>query len=415
MTPLERLELGNVEFGTMTLADIKALVRRDRVFQHYGLSGTNVAFMTRDECISFLTTGDTSFKARLASLGNREERREGAKEGKEVETITKVDWTVPVESDSELQKAFDIIAERANRRSPDLDKLTSHLEAYVDSRLLDLPSRRIEVSSNGTVREVIGAAHERFELVLKVATAGVPLALVGPVGSGKTSICDQVGEALGLDVRPMSFNPLSSKADILGFTDANGKYHMSLFRLCFEVGGIFVGDEFDACHPGVAVILNAAIANRKCSFADNVTLKAHPDFRAVICMNTFGTGATSELVGRNRLDAATLDRFAYVWLDYDKKLEPNMIGGTIPRSKMTADYGSNPVRDADHWLGIVHAYRAAAAKLGLRHIISPRASIMGMQLAEQGIGITWLTPLLITKGLQGEDLANLEREAQAAL
>lgn len=414
-TPIERL--GNPPVRHLSQARLKELIRTriegTKLFSLYGLTGTNVAYMTSEECLSFLLTGDTSFRDRLIALETK-----GDKQPSDSDEFESISPDSPEEKKSagrEKETAGELLTKALEMLNPGSAELEKKLTHYIDHKLSTLveklPTRKIEVTSNGATRPVSGATHERFELVLKTIAAGIPCALVGPAGSGKTTVCDQIGEALGLDVRPMSFNPLSSKSDILGFRDANGNYHATLFRTCFESGGIFVADEFDAANPGVATILNAAIANRKCSFADNVTVTADARFGAAVLMNTYGTGATSEYVGRNRLDAATLDRFAFIDFGYDNHLEHELIGASDTRKRTIPDYSENPVRDADHWLLVVRNYRAAAHKLGLRHIISPRASIMGMKLAAQGIGVRWLVPMLLTKGLQGEDLANLEREA----
>jgi len=404
MHPIERL--GSPIIVGLSSAELKELVRtlvpdtngkQVKLFSLYGLTGTNVAYMTREESVAFLLNSDTSFKARLDSA---EKPSEPATEKPNTDKTS--------QAGSLITQALELLNPGSASTE---EKLRSYIDAQLASLTEKLAARRIEVVSQDIIREVTGVTHARFELVLKAVTANVPVALVGPAGGGKTTVCDQVGEALGLQVRPMSFNPLSSKSDLLGYRDANGTYHATLFRECFEQGGIFVADEFDASNPGVATILNAAIANRKCSFADNVTVTAHPNFRAIVCMNTYGTGATVQYVGRNRLDAATLDRFAFIWLEYCQWLEAQLIHASELRKQHMPDYSENPVRDSDHWLSVVRNYRTAADKLGLRHIISPRASILGMKLAEQGIGVRWLTPMLLTKGLQGEDLANLEREA----
>ena len=50
------------------------------------------------------------------------------------------------------------------------------------------------------------------------------------------------------------------------------------------------------------------------------------NFRLVAAGNTYGTGADAQYVGRNELDAATLDRFVVVRWNYDQELESRIIG-----------------------------------------------------------------------------------------
>jgi hypothetical protein len=47
-------------------------------------------------------------------------------------------------------------------------------------------------------------------------------------------------------------------------------------------------------------------------------------FHIMAAANTYGTGADALYVGRNQLDAATLDRFYVVEMDYDRKLEAKL-------------------------------------------------------------------------------------------
>ena len=57
----------------------------------------------------------------------------------------------------------------------------------------------------------------------------------------------------------------------------------------------------------------------------STAIDMHPDFKVVCAGNTFGSGSTLQYTGRNKLDAATLDRFMIIEWDYDKELEKNLI------------------------------------------------------------------------------------------
>ena len=56
---------------------------------------------------------------------------------------------------------------------------------------------------------------------------------------------------------------------------------------------------------------------------DNPVATRHPDFVCIAAANTWGRGADREYVGRNELDASTIDRFLMgtVPMDYDESLE----------------------------------------------------------------------------------------------
>lgn len=287
-----------------------------------------------------------------------------------------------------LHKMDEILEEKANERVKEMiEEALAPIQAPLEST------------------HVLGQ-HYKYPLVLKcISCNDVNVALVGPAGSGKTRLVEEIAKALELHFSPQSFNCLSSKADILGFVDANGSYHASVFRERFEYGGVFLADEFDACHPGVATILNAAIANKLCTFGDNKTIRAHDDFKAVMCMNTFGTGPSAEYVGRNRLDAATLDRFAFIYLDYDEVLEFSMIG--VAQKPIEFDVGAGGIIPKEGWILEVQKIRDVIKKNKMRMIVSPRATIMGAELSDVGIGVEHLRELLIYKGISENDREQL--------
>ena len=98
-------------------------------------------------------------------------------------------------------------------------------------------------------------------------------------------------------------------------------------------GGIFLADEFDAADPNVALVLNQLSANRRLVLPNNPeepVIEAHPDFALVFSANTFGTGADRQYVGRNQMDAATLDRVAMgtIHVDYDNGLEKKLVANS---------------------------------------------------------------------------------------
>jgi MoxR-like ATPase len=92
----------------------------------------------------------------------------------------------------------------------------------------------------------------------------------------------------------------------------------------FEEGGVFLFDEADALDPNVFLCINSALANGFIHLPnrpENPHAKRHPDFVCILAANTYGTGANRQYCGRNQLDAATLDRFVVVSVDYSREVE----------------------------------------------------------------------------------------------
>ena len=185
--------------------------------------------------------------------------------------------------------------------------------------------RKIVTVIDGKPAPQDGIVHDKFDTIVKFVSNNEPVFLTGPAGSGKNVLCKQVAKALGLNF--YFTNAVTQEYKLTGFTDAMGNYQPTQFYKAFTEGGLFMLDEMDASIPEVLVILNAAIANRYFDFPAPIGyVEAHPDFRVIAAGNTTGQGASYEYVGRNQLDAASLDRFAVVRIDYCKAIEDGVAG-----------------------------------------------------------------------------------------
>lgn len=180
--------------------------------------------------------------------------------------------------------------------------------------------RKITTVIDGKKADVEGVTHEKFDTVLKFVSNNEPVFLTGPAGSGKNVLCKQVAQALGLKF--YFTNAVTQEYKLTGFTDAMGNYQPTQFYKAFTEGGVFMLDEMDASIPEVLIILNAATANRYFDFPAPIGyVEAHPEFRVIAAGNTTGNGADFEYVGRNQLDAASLDRFAVIEIGYSPAIE----------------------------------------------------------------------------------------------
>lgn len=210
------------------------------------------------------------------------------------------------------------------------------------------------------------------------------MALIGPAGSGKTSMVHNAATALGLPFYSKSVSAQTGVHEFFGYQDANGNFVRTLFREAYEKGGVFLVDEFDAGNPNVLAALNQSTANGSCAFPDKMVDK-HKDFIAVMAGNTYGTGATAEYVGRNKIDAATLDRFVFIEVPYDENLEM-----VIATNKA--------------WCRKVQQFRAQAEKKKVKCIISPRATFNGQAMLAAGMEEAFVLKTTVFKGLSEDEI-----------
>jgi hypothetical protein len=234
--------------------------------------------------------------------------------------------------------------------------------------------------------ELKGVQHEQFPKVLKALSKGLHLFLVGPAGTGKTTLAENASKALALPFSAQSFNAQSSKADLVGFMTANGNYVGTEFRKRFQDGGVYLMDEIDNANPNILGTLNAALANGYMAFPDGM-VQRHEGFVAIAAGNTFGNGATAQYVGRNPIDGATKDRFVFMDIMIDEAIETTMVEAT----------GVDMAQGAK-WLQIVRSCRKNVTDFGLQVIVSPRASAQGANLLDAGFTFREAVEMTILKG-----------------
>lgn len=195
-------------------------------------------------------------------------------------------------------------------------------------------ARPIIIQEGKAKRKVKGVMPPEFERMVQLASARRPILLVGPAGCGKTYLSEKLGEALGLETSDQSCSEGMSESVFNGFllpVGKNGTFEhcASPFMQRYEEGGVMLLDEMDAGDPNLFTYLNKAIANSSYTVAQRwkkPVVKKHKDFVLIAAANTFGHGADAMYVGRNQLDAATLDRFKVgtITMDYSHEVEESL-------------------------------------------------------------------------------------------
>lgn len=240
-----------------------------------------------------------------------------------------------------------------------------------------------EIRTPSETHTIKGITHEKFDTVLNLVYEDIPVFLTGAAGTGKNVICKQIAESLGIEF--YFTNAVTQEYKLTGFIDANGLYHETQFYKAFKNGGLFFLDEMDGSIPEVLIMLNAAIANRYFDFP-NEKVEAHKDFRIIAAGNTFGTGADMEYTGRYQLDAASLDRFALVEIDYSPKIEEAVSGG----DKELCEF--------------IRAFRTAVSKVGMKHLATYRSIERIHKLADSNMDLNDVLRISLLKNMTKDDI-----------
>jgi cobaltochelatase CobS len=232
------------------------------------------------------------------------------------------------------------VAEKTLKAEKRLNETASSLRATLKDEVNTIlkeaaeKAKPIVIKDGAKLRKVEGVLPAEFTKMVQLANARIPILLVGPAGCGKTYLCEKLGEALGLETSDQSCSEGMSESVFNGLLLPIGKggefkHVPSPFMSRYEEGGVMLLDEMDAGDSNLFTYINKAIANSSYTVAQRWTdpvVKKHKDFVLVAAANTFGHGADSMYVGRNQLDAATLDRFkvGLITMDYSREVESSL-------------------------------------------------------------------------------------------
>jgi len=274
---------------------------------------------------------------------------------------------------------------------------------------------RIEIVRSGEDKppEDAGLQHAGFPLLLAAIGAGVNIAMVGPAGSAKTTAAMNAATVLGREFTTISCNPTMTSGQVVGRPTADGGWVDGPMVTAMRGGHVFLKDEFDKMRADLAPMVNSATANRMIGLPTGTTLHAHPDTVFIAAMNTFGTGAT-DLYASQKQDAATMDRYFFIeWL-YDPQLEAAMCG--LKLRVKGPDYSVDKgglLGTGEAWMRYILKVREVLEKEHIKHVVSPRATLMGLKLAKAGVGIHWLQQGLVLKGLKPQQVEKIEKATES--
>lgn len=307
-------------------------------------------------------------------------QNEGNGAGQEEDELLKLIHSIAQGRDEIVMETIGV--EMANDLRERLNSRMNDLAESVDAKLAEIAENGLATRTVIVVNDVpvldLGddqVVHANLADVTALVKSGAKnVMLVGPAGCGKTTLARQLSQVLGHSrFAALSCSPGMSEAKVLGRvgmpTEKNETgYLETAIIAAFRDGGTILFDEMDNADASMMVSFNAMTDGGFATLPTGETVPRHPDTVIIAACNTFGHGADRMYVGRNQLDAATLDRFvgATIEMDYDHDLERKL----VPEKEIRELVWNLRKHSRKHALRRVVSTRALTAarrlKLGLR-------------------------------------------------
>lgn len=288
----------------------------------------------------------------------------------------------------------DIIRQVATEVASTLDEsVVSTLVDLIDARIADLqPIKSPDVPLRDVITNIVinrpdtppidmkGIFHHAMPDLMFNIINGIHTYLPGPPGSGKTHSALQCIRELGGKAATISFGPTTPESRLTGGMTANGEFFepalLKLIRSAMENPDLIhamILDEMDNGHGGIQATLNSLLANGEMTAPNGDHLVVGKNMLFIACANTYGTGPTAEFAGRNKLDAATLDRFDYLPWDTDEAVETALVHAVI---------GDGDIANA--WLDVWRTARHNAKEHGLKVFVTMRGAVRAAESIAAG-------------------------------
>ena len=290
--------------------------------------------------------------------------------------------SLAIEIDENCVRAIDKIVEHS------IDGLSTKIIADVKSGL-NLAQHIIKVEEKREIITDHPLHHEFDDVMTSLLECNDPVYLYGESGAGKTVLAQDIANAIGAKLFILSAQDMIG---IFGYTDLNGVFHDTPFTswLKTKEPAICYVSEADSIQSDMMLQLNLVLAN-KLAVIDNETITLAKDHYIIFDGNTTGNGASMQYQGRKALDGATLDRFVFFEIDYDRNIELFC------------------AQKDEQLVEFIEAYRKICRENDIQSLATYRA-ISRIKNLEGKFGIEKAIQRCLTKGLMLDDLKAIQKK-----
>lgn len=177
--------------------------------------------------------------------------------------------------------------------------------------------------------------HEKtMEIIVSIMEGDWPY-LWGPSGCGKSFAIRQIAELIGIDV--VDNGKITDKYSVMAYNDPQGRFRATQAFVAAYYGKLLSLDEFDNGNTDTQVVLNELYSasldvlekpgkSRYVTFAEDMTVPVHLNFRMISAGNTSGEGENQIFSSRGKIDEAVQERMTPIRFRYDNRIEQRIFG-----------------------------------------------------------------------------------------
>ena len=193
-----------------------------------------------------------------------------------------------------------------------------------DDRMKFAEKRMKEMKDNGEI------FHAMTEEVVRCVIEGDWVYLWGPSGCGKSYVIKQVARILGMDL--VENGKITDKYSVMAYNDPHGRFRATQAFVALVYGKMLSLDEFDNGNTDTQVVLNELYSGlldvlenperkRFVTFAEDMSVPIHPNFRMISAGNTDGSGPNELHPDRGQIDESVQERMTPKKFYYDNQIE----------------------------------------------------------------------------------------------